>query len=92
MLHFIYFFSTTISIEYSKHAAHSQFFSSKCLLIHNATFLVHVRVLFTFNIQGVLKLNAKFKVCKSVNHRTIGTNHQPSMYSKPEAASAVLGS
>jgi hypothetical protein len=37
MLHFIYFFSTTVSIEYFKHAAHSPFFSSKCRLFHNAT-------------------------------------------------------
>jgi hypothetical protein len=32
------FFSTTISTEYFKHAAHSQLFSSKCRLFHNATF------------------------------------------------------
>jgi hypothetical protein len=38
MLHFIYFFLTTISTEYFKHAAHSLFFSSKCRLFHNATF------------------------------------------------------
>jgi hypothetical protein len=38
MLHFIYFFSTNISTEYFKHAAHSLFFSSKCRLFHNATF------------------------------------------------------
>ena len=38
MLHFIYFFPTTISTEYFKHAAHSPFFSSKCRLFHNATF------------------------------------------------------
>jgi hypothetical protein len=36
-LHFIYYFSTTISTEYFKHAAHSPFFSSKCRLFHNAT-------------------------------------------------------
>jgi hypothetical protein len=30
MLHFIYLFSTNISTEYFKHAAHSPFFSSKC--------------------------------------------------------------
>jgi len=35
---FYIFFSTNISIEYFKHAAHSQFFSSKCRLFHNATF------------------------------------------------------
>src|SRR5215475_7214758 len=38
-------------------------------------FLVHV--LFTFYIQDVLNLNVKFKVCKSVHHRTIQINHQP---------------
>jgi hypothetical protein len=32
------FFSTNISTEYFKHAAHSPFFSSKCYLFHNATF------------------------------------------------------
>jgi hypothetical protein len=46
MLHFIYFFSTNISIEYFKHAAHSLFFSSKCRLFHNATFsgycIIHI--------------------------------------------------
>jgi hypothetical protein len=31
-------FSTLISNEYFKHAAHSLFFSSKCRLFHNATF------------------------------------------------------
>ena len=38
MLHYTYFFSTNISTEYFKHAAHSPFFSSKCRLFHNATF------------------------------------------------------
>jgi len=38
MLHFIYIFSTSISNEYFKHAAHSPFFSSKCRLFHNAAF------------------------------------------------------
>ena len=36
-----------------------------------------VQVLFTSYIQGVLKLGVKFKVCKSVHHRTIQINHQP---------------
>jgi hypothetical protein len=47
MLHYIYiFFSTNISTEYFKHAAHSPFFSSKCRLFHNATFfglsIIHI--------------------------------------------------
>jgi hypothetical protein len=36
---FYIFFSTTISTEYFKHVAHSPFFSSKCHLFHNATFI-----------------------------------------------------
>jgi hypothetical protein len=36
-----------------------------------------VPILFAFHIQGVLKFNVKFKVCKSVHYRTIQTNHQP---------------
>jgi hypothetical protein len=75
MLHFILFFSTTISTEYFKHAAHSSFFSSKWHLFHNATFFgsCNIHILHT----GVLNLNVKFKVCKSVHHRTIQINHQP---------------
>jgi len=46
MLHFIYIFSTNISTEYLKRAAHSLFFSSKCRLFHNATFfrscIIHI--------------------------------------------------
>jgi hypothetical protein len=38
MLHFIYIFSTNISTEYFKHAAHFPFFSSKCRLFRNAIF------------------------------------------------------
>jgi hypothetical protein len=45
-LHFIYIFSTNISTEYFKHAAHSPFFSSKCRLFHNAAFfgsyIIHI--------------------------------------------------
>jgi hypothetical protein len=43
---YIYIFSTNISTEYFKHAAHSPFFSSKCRLFHNATFfflcIIHI--------------------------------------------------
>ena len=38
-------------------------------------FLVHE--LFIFYIQSMLKFKCKFKVCKSVHHRTIQINHQP---------------
>jgi hypothetical protein len=36
-----------------------------------------VTVLFTFYIQVCWNLNVKFKICKSVHHRTIQINHQP---------------
>ena len=46
MLHFMYIFLTPISTEYFKHAAQSPFFSSKCRLLHNATFfrscIIHI--------------------------------------------------
>jgi hypothetical protein len=45
-LYIYFFFSTTISTEYFKHAAHSPFFSSKCRSLHNATFfgscIIHI--------------------------------------------------
>jgi hypothetical protein len=51
------FFSTTISTEYFKHAAHSPFFSSKYRLFHNATFFGSciIHILRT----GVLKFKCK---------------------------------
>ena len=57
MLNFIYFFSTNISTEYFKHAAHSPLFSSKCRLFHNATFFGSciIHILHT----GVLKFKCK---------------------------------
>jgi len=48
---FYIFFSTNISTEYFKHAAHSPFFSSKYGLFHNATFfgscIIHI---FTYRV------------------------------------------
>ena len=42
----LYIFSTNISTEYFKHAAHSPFFFSKCCLFHNVTFfgfcIIHI--------------------------------------------------
>jgi len=35
---YVNIFSTNISTEYFKHAAHSPFFFSKCRLFHNDTF------------------------------------------------------
>jgi hypothetical protein len=69
MLHFIYIFSTNISTEYFKHAAHSPFFSSECRLFHNATFFCF-SVLFKFYVQDVLKFKCKTPVRGSVHHST----------------------
>ena len=62
MFHFIYIFSTNISTEYFKHAAHCPLFSSKYRLFHNGKFLVSV--LFKFYIQCVLKFKCKTPVPK----------------------------
>ena len=54
--HYIFYIcSTNIGTEYFKHALYCPFFfSSKCSLFHNAN--LFGSVLFTFYIQGVLKL------------------------------------
>jgi hypothetical protein len=52
---YIYLFSTNISTEYFKHAAHSPFFLFKMQFISQCHLFL-VPVLFTFYIQGVLKI------------------------------------
>jgi hypothetical protein len=69
----LYIFSTTLSTEYFKHAAHSPFVSSKCRLFHNATFFWFLYYLH-FTYWMCSNLNVKFKDCKSVHRRTIKKN------------------
>jgi len=59
---FYIYFSTNISTEYFKHAAHSPFFSSKCRLFRNANFFGScvIHMLYT----GVLKFKCKIRVPK----------------------------
>jgi len=68
----LYIFSTNISTEYFKHAAHSPFFSSKCRLFHNATFIL-VSVLFTFYIEDVLTFKCKTPVQKRLIFKNLAS-------------------
>jgi hypothetical protein len=61
---YIYFFSTNISTENFEQAAHTQFFSSKFRLFHNANF--SVPILLTFYIQVCWNLNVKL-LCQKIS-------------------------
>ena len=54
IIHILYIYSTNIGTEYFKHSTNSPLFSSNVVCFIILTYLVHV--LFTFYIQGVLKL------------------------------------
>ena len=85
----LYIYSTNVGTEYFKHALYSPFFSLQnavCLIM--LTCLVHV--LFTFYIQGVLKLKKNNSGAKGLN--TVEPNNEMCVsHSEGAEYSNILG-
>ena len=65
----LHIYSTNIGTEYFKHALYSPFlFSLKCSLFHNVCL---VPILFTFYIQGVLKLKKNNSGAKGYESQSV---------------------